>query len=111
MAETPIAIYGAGGFAREIAWLIEAINQTQEQYQLIGFVDDNPKLQGQVINDTPVLNLEDLLTQYPESRIVGGIGNPQTRQTLMEKVAQAGLKFETLIHPRTERSRWIEYGD
>lgn len=111
MAKTPIAIYGAGGFAREVAWLIEAINHTKAQYHLVGFVDDNPKLRGQSINDIPVLNLEDLLTQYPESRMIGAIGNPQTRQILMEKVAQAGLTFETLIHPRAERSRWIEYGE
>lgn len=111
MARIPIAIYGAGGFAREVAWLIETINQTEERYQLVGFVDDNPKLRGQFINDIPVLNLEDLLMRYPESRVVGGIGNPQTRQMLMEKVGQTGLTFETLIHPRTERSRWIEYGE
>lgn len=111
MAKTPVAIYGAGGFAREVAWLIETINQIEEQYQLVGFVDDNPKLRGQSINDIAVLNLEDLLTQHPASRVVGAIGNPQTRQTLMERVAQAGLAFETLLHPRAERSRWIEYGE
>lgn len=110
MAKIPIAIYGAGGFAREVAWLIEDINQAEERYQLVGFVDDNPNLRGQLINDIPVLSFEDLLTRYPESRVVSGIGNPQTRQTLMEKAEQAGLTFENLIHPRTERSRWIEYG-
>jgi len=111
MAKIPIAIYGAGGFAREVAWLIEVINQTDEQYQLVGFVDDDPKLRGQSINDVVVFALEDLKSQYPDSRIVSGIGNPQIRQTLMEKSAQAGFTFETLIHPRAERSRWIEYGE
>jgi len=110
MAKIPIAVYGAGGFAREVAWLIEAINQTEEQYQLVGFVEDNSKLWGQSINDVPVFALEDLLTGYPESRVVNAIGNPQTRETIVGKAAQAGLSFETLIHPRVERSRWIEYG-
>lgn len=110
MAKIPIAIYGAGGFAREVAWLVEVLNQTEELYQLVGFVDDNPKFQGQTLNGIHVLSLDDLLLQYPECKVVSGIGNPQTRRTLMEKVAQLGFSFETLIHPRTERSQWIDYG-
>ena len=35
-----IAIYGAGGFGREIACLIKEINGVEPTWNLIGFFDD-----------------------------------------------------------------------
>ena len=32
-----IIIVGAGGFAREVAWLIEEINLKNQEWNLIGF--------------------------------------------------------------------------
>ena len=39
---------------------------------------------------------------------MGGVGAPKTGQLLMEKAGAAGFRFETIIHPRVERSPWIE---
>lgn len=36
-----IVIIGAGGFGREVAWLIEDINRIKQTWNIIGFVDDN----------------------------------------------------------------------
>ena len=38
-----IAIYGAGGFGREVLTLINDINKINPQYQVIGFFDDGIK--------------------------------------------------------------------
>lgn len=35
-----IAIYGAGGFGREVAFLIDDINKVNPQYEFIGYFDD-----------------------------------------------------------------------
>ena len=35
-----IAIYGAGGFGREVACLLRKINEQTSQWNLIGFFDD-----------------------------------------------------------------------
>ena len=43
-----IAILGAGGFGREIACLIDKINQNKPQWNLIGFFDDNNDLKKNV---------------------------------------------------------------
>ena len=45
-----IAIYGAGGFGREVACLIKRINEKSPTWNLIGFFDDDPKLKGQMIS-------------------------------------------------------------
>ncbi len=41
-----IAIYGAGGFGREVACLIHIINKKTPQWNLIGFFDDDAKLKN-----------------------------------------------------------------
>ena len=36
-----IAIYGAGGFGREVASLIKRINRIENQWNFVGFFDDD----------------------------------------------------------------------
>ncbi len=107
---TPIAIYGAGGFAREVAWLVESCNTDQEQYRVACFIDDNEQTHGMILNGVPVMGLQEAYHRFPEARLVGGIGSPQIRQRVLEKAAMIGFRFETIIHPRVERSSWIEIG-
>jgi sugar O-acyltransferase (sialic acid O-acetyltransferase NeuD family) len=110
MPPTQIAIYGAGGFGREVAWLAQSCSSRQAQYEVVCFVDDDNEMSGSVINDIPVITLEGTRVRYPDARLVSGIGSPQTRQLLMEKGAAAGFGFATLIHPNVEHSEWIEFG-
>lgn len=105
-----IAIYGAGGFAREVAWLVESCNVADTRYEVVCFIDDNEENQGASLNGIPVMALTDVVRNFPRARVVGGIGSPHTRQKTLEKAATAGLAFETLIHPRTEYSRFVEFG-
>jgi sugar O-acyltransferase (sialic acid O-acetyltransferase NeuD family) len=105
-----IAIYGGGGFAREVAWLIQSCNASSEKYQVLCFVDDNEAVSGTTLNNIPVMTLEMARDQYPHARIVGGVGNPRTRQHTMERASKAGFEFETIIHPRVECSEWVEFG-
>lgn len=111
MSPTQIAIYGGGGFAREVAWLVQDCNSGKENvYQVVCFVDDDQELQGSVLNGIPVVSLDDARSRFPDARIVGGVGSPQTRRHLMDKAEDVGFGFETIIHPRVECSRWIEMG-
>ena len=104
-----IAVYGAGGFAREVAWLVEDCNVDQN-YAVVCFIDDDPTLHGQVLNGIPVMSLADAYTRFPQAHVVSGIGTPRKRELTMDKAAAAGFKFTTLIHPRVERSQFIEIG-
>lgn len=106
-----IAIYGAGGFAREIAWLIEACNQPGPTYELVGFIDDDPSLHGTVLNDVLVMRPPEARRRFPDARVIVAVGAPRTRELLIGKAAALGFGFATLIHPRVERSPRIEIGD
>ena len=102
-----IAIYGASGFGREVAWLVESC---QDGRIVACFVDDDEKKQGTALNDIPILSLEQAAEQHPDAKIVGGIGSPKIRELLMNKAAVCGFSFETLVHPRVEMSKWVEMG-
>ena len=106
-----IAIYGGGGFAREVAWLVESCNQEAPRYRVVCFIDDDTDKQGRLLNGIPVVSLAEARRRHPAARVVSGIGWPRPRQTTSEKAAAAGFQFETIIHPRVERSRWIEIGE
>lgn len=100
-----VAVYGAGGFAREAAWLAEVCG-----FVVTCFIDDKEATWGSTLNDIPVMSLNDMASRFPEAGVVLGIGAPRTRERLAQKVSTMGLSFETLIHPRVERSRYIEIG-
>lgn len=106
----PVAIYGAGGFAREVAWLLESING-DSTYQLVGFIEDNEMLQGTRINGIRVFGIAQLKDQFPTAALVVAVGSPQTREKLVTRAQNEGFGFTSLIHPRVERSDWIQVGN
>jgi sugar O-acyltransferase (sialic acid O-acetyltransferase NeuD family) len=105
-----IAVYGAGGFGREVAWLVHSCNQQKEQCRMACFVDDNPTMHGKILNEIPVLSLDGARKRFPAAKFVSAIGNPQVRETVMERVASLGLGTATLVHTNVECSQWVEIG-
>lgn len=110
MQTKQIAIYGGGGFAREVAWLVESCNEGADVYRVVCFIDDNVAAQGSTLNGISIIGLAAARARLPQASVVGGVGAPRVRQHLMEKAAAVGFGFETIIHPRVERSRWLEIG-
>lgn len=103
-----IAIYGAGGFGREMAWLAEACGGA---FEVVCFADDDLSMAGRKLNGIPVVNFESLKEKFPSIGVVPAIGSPIVRQKVVEKLEKAGFSSQQLIHPRTEMSRWIEIGE
>jgi sugar O-acyltransferase (sialic acid O-acetyltransferase NeuD family) len=100
----PLAVFGAGGFGREVAWLAEACGR-----EVAYFLDDNPQVAK--LNDIPVTTLDELVRRGEhEIEIAIGVGSPKARETIAKRVLAAKLSFAELVHPRTEKSRWITWG-
>jgi sugar O-acyltransferase (sialic acid O-acetyltransferase NeuD family) len=99
----PVAVFGAGGFGREVAWLAEACGR-----EVAYFLDDHPT--AATLNDIPVTTLGELLAKRVEVEVAIGVGNPKAREAIARRIGEAKLPFAELIHPRTERSRWITWG-
>ena len=101
-----IAVYGGGGFAREVAWLAEACG-----HEVVCFIDDDPSKIGRTLNDIRVLSIEDAASQFKDAHVAAAIGSPKTRETVTRRAEQHGFRLATLVHPRVERSRWVTLGD
>lgn len=102
---TDLLICGAGGFAREIAWLAEACGR-----RVVAFIDGGDPREASQLNDIPVLSLGEAADRHPSALVVAAIGNPGARRRAMTTAMAAGLTAGTLIHPRVERSRWLTIG-
>lgn len=100
-----------GGFAREVAWLIQCCNEGADIYRVVCFIDDNEQKHGTSLNGISVMGLERAFQQFPEACIVRAVGDPRTGQRLMEKAAAVGFAFTTVIHPKTEKSHWVDIGE
>ena len=45
MKKRKIAIYGAGGFGREVALMLQQMNKAEAEWDIIGFYDDGKKVE------------------------------------------------------------------
>jgi sugar O-acyltransferase (sialic acid O-acetyltransferase NeuD family) len=111
MAMEQIAIYGAGDFGQEIAWLIQECRNGGASYEAVCFIDDDEAKQSKLLNSVPVMALADASRAFPDARVVGAVGDPRIRESMTGKAAAAGFGFATLVHPRVERSRLVDIGE
>ena len=94
-----IAIFGAGGFGREVHFLIEQINSARQLYEFIGYFDDG-KDKGTLVNNFPILGDINTLNNWSEDLgIVFAIGEPSTKQAVINKVINPLINYPILIHP------------
>lgn len=99
-----IAIFGAGGFGREIACLINRINEKQEgAWNLIGFFDDDENLKDAWNEYGKVIGGMDALNQWDKPlNLVIAIGNPAILEKLVGKIQNPNISFPNLIDPNVE---------
>ncbi len=98
-----IAIFGAGGYGREIACLIKRINYVEPVWNNIGFFDDNELLQGTYNEYGKVLGgITDLNNWGTPLSIVIAIGAPNVVKTIFDRFDNANLEFPNLIDPNVE---------
>ena len=105
-----IVIIGAGGFGREVAWLIEDINKVNNNWNIIGFVDDNKYIQGTEINGYKVVGDIDWLKKQ-ELFVVNAIGDSFIKKKVMEKLDGSKNKYPVLIHPSVICSDSVSFGE
>jgi sugar O-acyltransferase (sialic acid O-acetyltransferase NeuD family) len=95
----PIAIYGAGGLGREIAALIEQINQVALTWKIVGFFDDQIPA-GEKINGIEVLGGIDAVNAWPEPLHVAlAIGWPKPKAEIVSKINNSNITYPVLVHP------------
>lgn len=96
-----IAIFGAGGFGREVACLIKKINEKEPTWNFIGFFDDNEALAGLPISHFGICHGgTTLLNSWDKPlAIVMAIGSSVVVKKIIEKITNQNVEFPNLIHP------------
>lgn len=94
-----IAIFGAGGFGREVLTLINDINKVEKLWNIVGFFDDGFK-KGDIINGITVLGTtQDLNTWNKEISVVVAVGNPIVKKKIIDNINNQYVDYPTIIHP------------
>ena len=93
-----IVIYGAGGLGKEMACLIEHINQDKRQWNLLGFIDDSSLKKSWF--GLPVLGNSDFFKVNDTVDVVVAVGDPVIKKQIVQKIPRC--KFPNLIHPSAQ---------
>lgn len=107
----PIVIYGAGGHARETAWLIDEISRPDRPLHPACFVEDTPGRHGTTLIDIPIMGLQEAHARFPGAQITLAIGNSKVRAALADRATLAGFGFVSLVHPSTQGSPRNRFGE
>lgn len=96
-----IAIYGAGGFGREVACLIKRINSfgNKPEWNFIGFFDDGVMSGTSNEYGTILGSLEDVNLWSRPLNIVFAIGSPRIVEKLSKNIVNPNIDFPNVIAP------------
>ena len=83
-----IAIYGAGGFGKEVKMLLDIISGSKEEISFAGFLDDFVKRHPMAAKG----HYEDIIIAVADSKI---------RESIYKRVRSESCPFANIIHPDT----------
>lgn len=97
-----ILIFPFGGNAQEAFWTILDINKNKQEWDVIGFIDDNLEHKGKNLMGVSVLGGREVMGQHPEAFVIAVPGNPDEylkREQIIEGLKLDKKRFATIIHP------------
>ena len=98
-----IAVVGAGGFARELKWLIGEISEGTGEWEFLGFVVSDIGKLGPNDSRDEVLGDFEWLADHPRSldALAVGIGTPSVRRKVGRELQQRfpEIEYPSLVHP------------
>ena len=98
-----LIIVGAGGFGREVLSYCFGMEARSKEWEIAGFLDDNPQALEGYPYDWPILGtIKDYLPKDDEIFVMG-IGFPiQQKMAIAKTLVNKGADFLTLIHRTAE---------
>lgn len=112
-----LVIIGAGGFGREVKWLVDRINQRNmeqyrtEKWKLLGFIDDGIPV-GTLTDNLPSLGGTEWMLEKKEPIAVAcAIGSAEKRRKVVESIkSNRTLEFPKLLDPSVLMSDSVRLG-
>lgn len=100
-----VAIFGTGGFAREVACVLHDLGRGD---RIAAFHEPDAVYQPRELLGVPVRPQSAF--EPGRHRAVIGIGNPNVREKVVGELPPETV-FDTLVHPAAVVSQWVEIGD
>ncbi len=98
-----LGICGAGGSGREVLEIARAINNLDNRWSDIVFIETEDYLSknNNQINAAPVYTLNAVLQNYGSEQVefIVSVGEPILRKKIAEEILGSGCRLATLIHP------------
>lgn len=111
-----IVIWGSGGISREVAFLIEDINQYNKdiKYEILGFIEKDKEKQNTIISGYKILGDYSILDKIDCDGYVLPIGSPTLKlQIFNNEISRINKKLiaYNLIHPSVIiRKKFCNFG-
>lgn len=109
-----IIIFGTGGNCFDILDTINEINESEQKYKCIGFLDDNEELWGKDFFGVKVLGPLSKSKELIDSCFfVNGIGSEKNffnKRKIISALKIPLRRFETIIHPTASVSKMSKIG-
>lgn len=112
-APRDLLIVGCGGFGRETAAAVRAINAAERRWRLLGFLDDTPALWGEEVSGLQVLGPAEFALDRPGAAVAittGRPGNYVSRPAISRRLGLGEDRLATLIHPAASVGAGCEVG-
>lgn len=104
-----IVILGSNGFAKEILWLLEGINEERPQWNFLGFVDRN--VGEEPVPGYAVIGNDAWLMQYSHPiNVICGLGSPSLRQKVIRRLKSSQISFPNMVAKQATVSRYASFG-
>lgn len=95
-----MAIFGAGGFGKEVASLVNWINNTEPRWNIIGFFDDDVEKGKQISHYGKVLGgMAELNAWESPLGLAVAIGNPKSLHGVIERITNKNISYPNVIAP------------
>lgn len=97
-----LIILGAGGMGRQVLSFAKSCNGYGKEYDIKGFLDDNPEAMRDFPGYPPVLGTVDGYQIETDDVFFNSIGDIQAKKRCIQKILDKGGDFLTLIHPTAQ---------
>lgn len=96
-----IVVYGAGGLAREVAFLLRRINVVKQTWNFIGYVVTDRNHIGEKDSVDEIVGDESWLLERKDTSVAIGIGTPHHRVAIAQRLSEriADDRFPVLVDP------------
>lgn len=106
-----LIIVGASGFGRELLMAIKEINQIKQEWNVLGFIDDNLHALEGIECSHQLLGTIDEWNPEKGELFAMGIAKPSVKKIVADKLKDRGAEFASIIHPTARIGTPTKYGE